>query len=113
MTNFEKAILIDPEFAEAYNNRSLIFSSYGRYDLAIENSDMAIKLNPDLAKAYFSRGIAFNEKGEYSKAIADLESFLDVVNIVEIITVENDKLIAIDSVFYEDKIEEAIKKNEK
>ena len=50
---------------------------------------------------------------EEEEAIADLESFLDVVNIVEIITVENDKLIAIDSVFYEDKIEEAIKKNEK
>ena len=43
----DKAIQLDPTYAGAYYNRSLVFHQLKNFGRAIEDSDKAIRLNPD------------------------------------------------------------------
>ncbi|MFQ6072409.1 MAG: tetratricopeptide repeat protein [Methanosarcinales archaeon] len=67
----DKAIELNPEYAEAYIVHGIAYYSKGELDLAINDFNVAIKLNPDLAEAYINRGIAYAEKGELDLAIND------------------------------------------
>ena len=53
----QKALLINPKYAPAFNNRGVLNHNYKRYDDAITDFDKAIVLNRDYAKAYLNRGI--------------------------------------------------------
>jgi tetratricopeptide (TPR) repeat protein len=66
-----QAIALNPNNADAYNNRAAAYVNTGKYDLSIPDSTRAIKLNPNLANAYYNRGIAYRHLGEYDSAIAD------------------------------------------
>ena len=70
--NLNKAIELNPELAEAYNNRGNAYTQNGKYDLAIEDYDKAIKLNPTFAHAYSNRGNTYGEKGNFTQSIKDL-----------------------------------------
>ena len=68
---YTEVLDLDPQSAEAHNNRGAAYSEKGEYDNAIRDYDEAIKLNPQFAEAYYNRGNAFFNKGEYDKAIQD------------------------------------------
>jgi tetratricopeptide (TPR) repeat protein len=70
---YNKAIKINPEFANAYFSRGVAHAEgKGEYDKAISDYDRAIELNPTFAKAILSRGVANYYKGEYGKAWEDV-----------------------------------------
>ena len=48
----EKAIRINPDYAEAHCNLGLAFCKFGRYQDAVEAYKQAIRINPDFAEAY-------------------------------------------------------------
>ena len=73
MADYDKAIELKPDLAEAYNNRGTAYHYKGNYDLDIADCDKAIELRPDYAEAYVSRGNAYGRKGEYDLAIADYD----------------------------------------
>jgi Tfp pilus assembly protein PilF len=58
LTNFTKAIELDPDFAEAYNGRATEKLRQGDIQGALEDYDRAIKLEPTLAAVYYNRGTA-------------------------------------------------------
>ena len=68
---YTKAIVLDPNYADAYNIRGAAYGSKGQYDRAIEDFNKAIQLNPNAAVAYASRGAAYGSKGQYDRAIED------------------------------------------
>jgi tetratricopeptide (TPR) repeat protein len=72
ITDYNKAIEINPRYAEAYNNRGGTYSQIGQYDQAISDCTKAIEINPRYADAYNNRGNAYRCKGEYDKAWADV-----------------------------------------
>ena len=78
ITNFDKAIEINPRFAEAYNNRGIAYKEKGQYDKAITNYKNAIEIDPRLAAAYGNRGSAYAKKGEYDKAISDCTKAIEI-----------------------------------
>ena len=45
--SFDKAIEINPNFADAYSNRGVILQEMKRYDEALNSYDNAIKINPN------------------------------------------------------------------
>jgi tetratricopeptide (TPR) repeat protein len=78
IANFDKAITLNPNLPEAYNNRGIIYSIKGAYDFAIIDFNKAIELDPNDAAAYNNRGNAFADKGEIDRAIADYDKSIEL-----------------------------------
>jgi tetratricopeptide (TPR) repeat protein len=70
-TDYEKAILINPEYANAFNNRGNM--KFGDEDLegAIADYTEAIRLSPGFCEAYCNRGMAKHRLGRYEEARQD------------------------------------------
>ena len=68
MTDFNKAIALDPWNAKAYINRGGIFGEMGRLDEAIKDFDEAIVLDPSFGGAFYCRGLAYSLMGNYEQA---------------------------------------------
>ena len=69
--DYDQAIILNPQYADAYNNRGIVKDDLGDFAAAIADYDEAIKLNPKYANAYYNRGIAKDNLGEYAAAAAD------------------------------------------
>lgn len=69
--NFTEAIRLNPDYAEAYYNRGLIYHSKGELDRAIKDYTEAIRLKANLAEAYHYRGFVHYRKRELDDAIKD------------------------------------------
>ena len=72
VSDYNKAIEINPRYAMAYNNRGNTFQTNGQYDKAISDFTKAIEINPGFDGAYNNRGVAYYCKGEYDKAWEDV-----------------------------------------
>ena len=66
---FDKAIQLNPEHPEAYNNRGIVFGDIGQLDQAVNNYDKAIQLKPDYLEAWFNRGNALKELIQPKQAV--------------------------------------------
>lgn len=64
LLDFDKAIKLNPSFAEAYFKRGNIKNLLGDYEGAIQDYDKAIELNPNLAEAYNNRGLTKFNSGD-------------------------------------------------
>jgi len=69
---FDKAIKINPRFAEAYCNRATTYKNKGEYDKAISDYTRAIEIDPEFAVAYCNRAVVFHSEREYDKAWEDV-----------------------------------------
>src|SRR6266850_7191852 len=63
ISDYTKAIEINPRYAEAYANRGLARKTKADLEGAIADYDKAIALNPRLKEAYNNRGLARQLKG--------------------------------------------------
>jgi len=52
ISDFNKAIEINPRYVKAYNNRGIIYRLKGQYDQAISDFNKAIEINPMDAQPY-------------------------------------------------------------
>ena len=67
--SYEKAIALNPNDADAYNNKGVALDNLGEYQAAITCYDQAIALKPDDVNAYNNKGTALGNLGEYQAAI--------------------------------------------
>ena len=65
ITDFDRALALDPTYAWAYVLRGMAFSAGEEYQRAIADFDQALALDARAALAYAHRGIAYTERGEY------------------------------------------------
>jgi tetratricopeptide (TPR) repeat protein len=72
IADYDQAIKINPDFADAYINRGAAYADKGEYDRTIADFNQAINIKPDYADAYFNRGVAYGRKGKYDQAITDV-----------------------------------------
>jgi tetratricopeptide (TPR) repeat protein len=70
LAELDRAIEINPKFAESYNSRGLILDETGQSDAALTNFNEVIRLNPT-AKAYAVRGNHWRLMGDLDKALQD------------------------------------------
>src|SRR6266404_2053493 len=74
--NYEKAIEIDPKYADAYLDLGMVFESKGDIDTAIIKFGKAIENDRSLIRAYLHRGDAYYRKKEYESAISNFSQLL-------------------------------------
>jgi tetratricopeptide (TPR) repeat protein len=85
---YSNAIRLQPDYADAFNNRGVARKGKGDLDVVIEDYNEAIRLNPDFADAFYNRGVARRGKGDLDGAIEDYN---------EAIRLKPDYAIAIDN----------------
>jgi tetratricopeptide (TPR) repeat protein len=78
IADLDKAITLNPNYAEAYNSRGLTYRALKNYQRAIADYDKAVALNPTLALAYTNRGILYHALKDYPKAIADFDKAIEI-----------------------------------
>ncbi|MBA3978132.1 MAG: tetratricopeptide repeat protein [Nitrosopumilus sp.] len=73
-----KEMEINPENADAYNNKGISLYYSGKYNEAIECYDKALEINPDYAQAYYNKGIILSVNGYNSEAIECYDKALEI-----------------------------------
>ena len=71
ITDYTKAIQLNPNDADAYYNRGNIHCVLKEYSKAIADFTKAIKKNKNFAVAYNNRGCIYSRLNKFSKAISD------------------------------------------
>jgi tetratricopeptide (TPR) repeat protein len=67
---FDKALVLLPECADAWNNKGVALGMLGRYKEAISCYDETIKLEPDDATTWFNKGVQLDNLNQYEEAIS-------------------------------------------
>jgi len=92
IVEYTKAIELDPDLVEAYNNRAGAYLEKGQHDQAIVDCNKVVELDPDLVMTYLMRGIAYTEQGKPAEAISDLELCIALSTDPALIQVANETL---------------------
>ena len=73
--DFNQAIKVKPDFAEAYNYLGVYLTQMQEFDESFEAFDSVLELQPDHQYAYMNRGIALSYAGAHQLAVDDLVTF--------------------------------------
>ena len=74
LESYNRALQLNPQLAEAYNNRGIIFHELNQETSAIQDYSAAIKIKPNFAQALNNRGNSFAALGQFQNALNDLKA---------------------------------------
>lgn len=77
ISNYTKAIQLNQNVAEAYNDRGNAERAKGELDSAIADYNQALALQTNYANAYLNRGNVKSQQGDYDGAIADYNQAIE------------------------------------
>ena len=75
---YDNVLKLNPNSADAYNNRGVAKKHLSRFLEAIADYDQAILLKPDFAVAYYNRGDAKKNLGQYEDALKDFNKTIEL-----------------------------------
>ena len=75
---YDKALEINPNDAEAWNNKGYVLDELGRYEEAIECYDKALDINQNFAEAWNNIGVVLCSLGKYEEAIECYDKALKI-----------------------------------
>ena len=88
ITDYSRALEINPRLAEAYNNRGNAYDRKGQYDQALADYNSALKIDPRYTEAsvnrgyvaldYIKRGNDYLGKKQYDQAISEYSRSLKI-----------------------------------
>jgi tetratricopeptide (TPR) repeat protein len=73
---FDKALRLNPRYAEAYTARGITYNEMAQYERAIKDYDAALALDPKSTEAYFNRANSYNDLGQPERALKDYDEAL-------------------------------------
>lgn len=75
---YGQALVLQPDYAEAYNNRAYAYMTLEKYDLALIDLNKAIELRPNYVNALMNRGDIYNYyyNVDTAKALTDYDKVL-------------------------------------
>lgn len=78
--DYTRAIEINPNFAEAYNNRAYVYMVKKDYAAALPDLDRALQLRPNYVNALMNRGDIYNYyyAVDYERAVSDYDQVLRI-----------------------------------
>ena len=77
---YDKAILLQPQYALAYRGRGITLHKMMRHADAIQSYDVAIAIEPDDASGYNNRGIVFKDLKRFAEAMEDYDRAISINN---------------------------------
>jgi protein O-mannosyl-transferase len=78
INQYNKTIIIEPEFSSAYNNRGIVYGGLGQYQLAMDDFNKAIRLKENYAEAYYNKAITYASLGQYQLAVEDYNKAISI-----------------------------------
>jgi tetratricopeptide (TPR) repeat protein len=78
LTHFNRAIDLDPSFAEAYNQRAIVHYLSERYEESVEDCRKAVSRMPSHFGAWAGMGHCFAHLGRHEEAIRSYEKALEI-----------------------------------
>lgn len=78
LSEYEKAIRLDPQFANGYQGRARVLWKKGNLKDALADATRAVELNPNEPSPYKSRGFIYHELDELDKALSDYDRALEL-----------------------------------
>jgi len=78
ITEFEKSLALQPDFAPAYNHAGMSYAILGDYERAEKNFQKVITVAPGMDEGYLNLGLLYELKGDLRKAIFNLEKALSL-----------------------------------
>ena len=76
VAQYQHALSLKPDFAEAHNNLGNALKEQGKLDDAVAQYQRALTLRPDFAEAHNSLGVLFNDQGKLDEAVAQYQRAL-------------------------------------
>ncbi|HEX8597949.1 MAG TPA: tetratricopeptide repeat protein [Chloroflexia bacterium] len=73
---FDQAIEIDPDYADAYFERGNAYLDKGEYDPALADYNRVLQIDTEYANAYYNRGWVFGLRKDWESAIAEYSKYL-------------------------------------
>ena len=74
----ERAIRLNPKYAEAFNNLGAAYAKQGNLDVAMECYKKATTINPNYAAVFSNIGVAFYRLGYFEKALEYFEKAIEL-----------------------------------
>lgn len=71
LADLERAIEMDPNYAEAYSSRGRIYADLQKYEVALADLDRSIELDSSSSGMYYNRGLVHYQAGDYQSALID------------------------------------------
>jgi tetratricopeptide (TPR) repeat protein len=89
ISEFKRAIALNPKLSEAHNDLGIEYEKKGLYDEAIKEFEIALGLTNQPSHIYYNLGLAYTQKREYNKAIQSFQNLLkyqnkDTINLTKI-----------------------------
>ena len=78
IADFNRAIDLDPQCAEAYDSRGSAYRSEDGFDRAITDFDQAMAPNPQFAEAFYIRGATYYITQGRDRALLDFMKAMDL-----------------------------------
>jgi tetratricopeptide (TPR) repeat protein len=75
---FQKAIEINPNYADAYHNLANTYQQIGQKDAAMANYEKALSINPNLWQSYQNMAAIVFEQGDFPKALENIKRALEI-----------------------------------
>jgi tetratricopeptide (TPR) repeat protein len=78
LSDFDRALRLNPRLAVAYYNRGFVYFGAGDYQQAVADFSEAVRLDPNFAAAYSNRGTSHGALGNIERALADFDRALEL-----------------------------------
>jgi tetratricopeptide (TPR) repeat protein len=76
--DFERALMINSDYADVYNNLGNVLRYLGQLDKAALNFERALTINPDYAEAHYNFGNVLRDLGQLESAVKRYERALAI-----------------------------------
>ena len=73
IAEYQKAIQINPNFAQARNNLGNVYYNQSKLEEAVVEYQGAITINPNYAKAHYNLGVVYHQQGKLEEAIVQYQ----------------------------------------